>query len=390
MKKVHRHLYWSGLLALILVLVLLIAQAPTDQFESAAAQTPAACGGLVGYWTFDDAADIAKDHVGSHDGIVFEGGNTQDNWLAHGIVNGAFRFDGDDYIQLEAAGPAQNLNIPAWESYTISLWFNHDANVAPTGYGSKILDKTTWYSDFWLDVYPSDHALRFKQYQSDHSPDLSTAPLGLDYVDGQWHHAVVTVEGNSTVRARSLFVDGALVMSDNGSRFVTNSQPLLLGYSQSGDHHQRKYWPGNMDEVAIFNRALTSGEAIALYNVSNDGFGYCTLAVDVDIKPGSEPNCINNNAHGVIPVAILSTDNFDATTVEPHSVQLDAMTVKIKGNSGKAGALEDVDGDGDLDLVVQIEDAEDIYVEGETVGTVTGLTKSGQPFYGKDTICTVP
>ena len=32
--------------------------------------------------------------------------------------------------------------------------------------------------------------------------------------------------------------------------------------------------------------------------------------VEIDIKPGSDPNCFNNNGHGVIPVAILSSNNF--------------------------------------------------------------------------------
>ena len=35
--------------------------------------------------------------------------------------------------------------------------------------------------------------------------------------------------------------------------------------------------------------------------------------VAIDIKPGSDPNCFNNDGHGVIPVAILSSTDFDAT-----------------------------------------------------------------------------
>ena len=43
--------------------------------------------------------------------------------------------------------------------------------------------------------------------------------------------------------------------------------------------------------------------------------------VEIDIKPGSDPNSINLRSKGVIPVAILTTEDFDATTVDPLSVE---------------------------------------------------------------------
>jgi hypothetical protein len=41
------------------------------------------------------------------------------------------------------------------------------------------------------------------------------------------------------------------------------------------------------------------------------------ITVSIDIKPGSSPNRINPKSNGVIPVGILTTDAFDATTVDP-------------------------------------------------------------------------
>lgn len=114
------------------------------------------------------------------------------------------------------------------------------------------------------------------------------------------------------------------------------------------------------------------------------------LQIPIDIKPGSDPNCVHNDGHGVIPVAILTTDTFDAATVNPLSVTLDSAGVRVKGKSGNAGSLEDVNGDGLDDLVVQIEDENGIYQEGDTIATLSAETFDGLHIQGKDTICIVP
>jgi parallel beta-helix repeat protein len=73
--------------------------------------------------------------------------------------------------------------------------------------------------------------------------------------------------------------------------------------------------------------------------------------VEIDIKPGSDSNPVNLNSNGVITVAILADANFD-----PSCVQVD--TVVFAGAYAIQHAFEDVDADGDLDLVMhfRIED----------------------------------
>jgi N-acetylneuraminic acid mutarotase len=127
------------------------------------------------------------------------------------------------------------------------------------------------------------------------------------------------------------------------------------------------------------------------YGRTNTVLAYSPVRiVSIDIKPGSYPNYFNNDGHGVIPVAILTTESFDAATVDPFSVSLDGADVRAKGKSGNAGSLEDVDSDGDLDLVLQIEDVDNTYQAGETIATLTGVTFDGTPIRGEDTICIVP
>lgn len=111
--------------------------------------------------------------------------------------------------------------------------------------------------------------------------------------------------------------------------------------------------------------------------------------VEIDIKPGSYPNSINPNAGGVITVAILTTDDFDASNVDPETVALDGEGARGKGKSGKFGSLEDVDGDGDLDLVVQIENVI-TWDLNATEAMLTGETYDGIFIEGTDSVRIVP
>ena len=107
--------------------------------------------------------------------------------------------------------------------------------------------------------------------------------------------------------------------------------------------------------------------------------------VEIDIKPGSSPNSINLGSHGVIPVAILTTEQFDATTVDPDTVELAGATIAIRGNGKRyLSSQEDVDGDGDIDLVLHVE-TENLTLEtGATDAVLTGETYGGDPITGSD------
>ena len=104
-----------------------------------------------------------------------------------------------------------------------------------------------------------------------------------------------------------------------------------------------------------------------------------------DIKPGSDPNCFNNDGHGVIPVAILGSADFDVAQIDASTVQLDSLGIKAVGKANKFLAhIEDVNGDSFDDLVIQIEDVDGSFDVGDATATVTG-----ELFEGSDSICIV-
>jgi len=165
------------------------------------------------------------------------------------------------------------------------------------------------------------------------------------------------------------------------------------GPGGTGDSLGKLVVQGYPDNSQIFAGIAASGirSAVLVLGGGGDGVGlddlcFVAFEVTIDIKPGSDPNCFNSNDHGVIPVAILGSADFDVSIIDPFTVFLDGQAVRVKGKSGNAGSYEDVNGDGFTDLVVQIMD-EGSYLIGDTTGTISAESDDGVIFWGQDSIC---
>jgi hypothetical protein len=110
-----------------------------------------------------------------------------------------------------------------------------------------------------------------------------------------------------------------------------------------------------------------------------------TLSVSIDIKPGSFRNSINPQSLGLIPVAILTTNSFDATTVDPMTVLFGASGTEA---APVHSALEDLDGDGDTDIILHFKTPDTGIECGDASASLTGETFSGQMIQGSDSIKT--
>jgi len=129
--------------------------------------------------------------------------------------------------------------------------------------------------------------------------------------------------------------------------------------------------------------STTPGSYTAELEIVSEVTPTTTPTPAIDIKPGSDPNSINLKSKGVVPVAVLTTDDFDASTIDPD-------TLVFAGASPVRWTLEDVDDDGDLDLLVHFKTQDLNLDEDSTEATLTGETDIGQTIEGTDTVNIVP
>ena len=108
------------------------------------------------------------------------------------------------------------------------------------------------------------------------------------------------------------------------------------------------------------------------------------------IKPGAYPNTVNPKSQGTIPVAILSTEDFDA----PGQIDPASLTF---GRTGSENSLafcnpqgQDVNGDGRLDLFCHFRTEDAGFECGDTEGVVRGATVDGRLVQGRDSVLIIP
>jgi hypothetical protein len=108
--------------------------------------------------------------------------------------------------------------------------------------------------------------------------------------------------------------------------------------------------------------------------------------VKIDIKPGSDPAPIAVGSNGIVPVALLSSSTFNASTV-------DYKTVRFGPNNtlpvDKQASILDVNLDGFPDLVIHFDNTKTGITMGMKQACLTGKTKGGLSIVGCDAIFTV-
>ena len=248
--------------------------------------------GLVAYYPFNENANDESGN--SHNGTVNGATLTEDRF---GKAKSAYSFDGkDDYIGV----PDNEMFTLGSDPFTISVWVNV-ANIesrgAPfLGHDEGGGEYNKWV--FWLDSLghgdPSGLALRFHL----NSPTFA----GLDPVyalwnpnRGQWYHTALTRNGD----VYTLYINGLNVATRTNSSTIPNPQAeFTIGKAEAF------FFNGSIDDIRLYNRALTATEVQALSTASDPADNTDNnTQTEVEIRPGT------------LTITPPQTVNFGATTV---------------------------------------------------------------------------
>ena len=356
------------------LVVTILALSPVS--EAVAQTCVAPPSGLVSWWPGDVNAD---DIAGANNGAL-----QADATFATGKVGQAFSFDGS----LDRVVVPDSATLDITGAITVDAWIKTAGTDDFSGIVAKILSGEP-RTGYLLGV---DNLSRFRCDIILARPPQGTVVSTTLVDDNTLHHVACTYDGaivkvyvDGTLEGQLAYIDG-----DPGPEGVgvnglgENNEPLLIGRDPCCPNRD---FNGLIDEVEVYNRALDAGEIQAIFAAGVSG----KCNVTIDIKPGSDPNSINLGSAGVIPVAILSTDKFDATEVDPLSVDLNGASIKLVGKKERALCHQDfVNDDSLLDLVCQIEIHDFLIELGETEAMLTAETFAGQQIRGKDAVNIVP
>lgn len=225
---------------------------------------------MVSWWPGDGNA---KDYVDDNDGILRDGAT-----FAPGKVELAFSFDGAGFVEVPDSA---NLNLT--QALSVDAWIYRSAGNLNSG----IVEKTvgggvnTQYNFFLEDGYLRFRLIIVPTVDHRHISSDSVIPANV------WTHVAATWDGYTM----KIFVNGiqqteTLVVTDP---INSGAGPTFIGTNGGGGR-----FTGLIDEVEIFNRALSPIEIQALYNAGSAG--KCKPDTDGDGLPDGIDNCpINFN-----------------------------------------------------------------------------------------------
>ena len=202
--------------------------------------------GLVGYWTLNEKGNTAYDLSGNNNDGTIHGAT-----LTNGVSGGALSFDGNgDYVD---CGSDSSLNIT--DEITIEAWVKLNGWPPANDY-ANIVGKTGGSggnNDFSYMIYvvESSHSIRPHVRESDGNIIwFDSTSINLN----TWYHIVQVADGNNL----RLYING--VEDSNSLKPYDGTIKSIDGNVYIAHDTREEYFNGTIDEIRIYNRALTLAE----------------------------------------------------------------------------------------------------------------------------------
>jgi hypothetical protein len=345
--------------------------------------------GLVAWWRAEgDGADAVAGNHATAVGTVGYG---------TGRSGQGFVLDGSGYLEVPDA-PALDLA----DSFSLDFWFEprsldawwfegligkRDGLTEVTNFGvnlnSSVLGIGAYYNDP-ATTGGDDFDLAGSTFEAVRA--MPTPALNV------FHHlAAVYRQATPAQVELRLYVDGTLVRSrtiDGDLARTVNDAPLTLGASYPGI----ETFNGVLDEVRLFDRALTDAEVAGFAAPGTPTCGPLPLAIEIlSGDAGDRLPCRNPLA--LVTVAVLSTSSLDAATLVPGSARFGpagATEVHRERDGAARTHREDVNRDGRGDLVLHFRFGETGLECGSTEAILTIGDAAGADYRGTAPVAPQP
>jgi hypothetical protein len=216
--------------------------------------------GLVGYWRFDEAAGTTvSDSSGQGANGTLSGGPA---WIT-GKQGTALSFNGSSsYVTINRAvvNTAASFSVAAWVQLTsLSNW-----STAVSQDGNNVSGFFLQYTN--PNAGPDGGKFAFVLVSADSTSGTSIrATSPFTPVLNTWYHLVGVYDaGSAQIR---LYVNGTLVATRSVGPAWSASGPTVIGRARWGGASV-DFWPGLIDEVRLYNRALSAQEVSSIYTAA--------------------------------------------------------------------------------------------------------------------------
>ena len=276
LRFVNTKTYWFTV-----IVALLISHSIPSLAQSQITCLPAPSG-IVAWWSLDETSGtVVTDRVGNNSGALINAPVP-----ASGEVRGALLFDGANY----ATVPDSDLWAFGTGNFSIELWANFDRPGSGSlgepgnifiGNDEGPFNRNKWFFALgggFLNFHINSPTLGPKFF-----PLVPFAPN-----PGQWYHLAVVRRGSTY----TIYVNGVPGGSADSTDPIPNAgAPLTIGQAENIG-----FMTGRLDEIAIYNRALTPEELLAIYNAGSAG-----KCIDISIRPakGGNTGSISVHVNGV-------------------------------------------------------------------------------------------
>ncbi|MDP7001009.1 MAG: LamG domain-containing protein [Candidatus Poseidoniaceae archaeon] len=323
---------------------------------------------LIGYWSLDDTSGPITDSSGYQHSATTHGAPT---YNATGRFGNAVDFDGtDDYFDT-GSSIVEMINNSG--EFTLSAWVNTTSNgslqIINAGIGNSWLGTL-----IILSIEDGNARVAVPATDLNYPVILSN----FDINDGQWHLITGTFFSSGNQSVLKLYIDGSLdaTISD----FTWDTRGLNHENQYNGDFYigaenkdtpSEHFYSGVLDEIRIYDRALTTAEVSAFYTdyTDSDGDG----VVDSLDQCEGHDDSVDGDGDG-IPDGCDDLQDSDGDGIADSSDQCEGHddSVDVDGDGIPDGCddLQDSDGDGvsdDIDAF-PFDASESIDSDGDGVG----------------------